>query len=72
MGTVYFSQMDRDSRNQVKVSVLVNGIELCMKIDTEASVSIISESTKSCLFPDIPLSDSPAILKMNTQKRYPY
>ena len=53
---------------RIRRQVLVNVTELCMEIDTEASVSIISESTKSCLFPDVPLSDSPAILKMYTQK----
>ena len=31
--------MNRHSRNPVTVSLLVNGIELCMEIDTEASVS---------------------------------
>ena len=40
-----------------------------MEIDTGASVSIISESTKSRLFLNIPLSDFSAILKTYTQEK---
>ncbi len=44
----------------------VNGLQLAMEMDTGAAVSVISASTRTQLFPECPLRNSPAILTTYT------
>lgn len=60
--------MGKGSQNPLTITVLVNSIESCMEIDRNLCFNNL-RSMKRQLFPDVPLSDSPVILKMYTQEK---
>ena len=62
-----FMMTDRSSE-PIRVSVIVNGKELEMEVDTGAAVSIISDQTRRSLFPDLQLRKSSLALKTYTDE----
>ena len=54
---ITFFTMERSTtRKPIVIEMEVNGRQLPMELDTGAAVSLISTTTQSTLFPDIPLT----------------
>ena len=53
----YCTRCSRSS-DPITVSMLLNGKELAMEVDTGAALSLISESTRQSMFPEEPLHPS--------------
>ena len=63
--TPLFKVNDKSS-SPITVVLDVNNKKVSMEVDTGAAVSVISEATKACLFPNIKVNDTPVILTTYT------
>ena len=48
----------------IKCSLIVEGIELPMTVDTGAEVSLIAEDSRMKVLPDVPLRDTNIVLRI--------
>ena len=66
---LFYLKDTNSTGNPYKVTVNINGKTLTMEIDTEASLSLVSEQTYKYLWPEVPLQNS--LIKLKTYNGTP-
>jgi len=68
MVNISFTSFGGYTSDPITVSLLLNGKKLDMEVDTDAALSVISESTRQTLFADETLYPSNPVLKTYTNE----